>query len=99
MSGGAWMLACRNGTEGAANKANSCGPIRFMGAARAGQTARQALKHSVTSIPWSQQPFDAGAGMFMLSHGMSADRANALMAGPKASQSVRTAARMERPIE
>jgi hypothetical protein len=90
MSGGARMLACRKESVSTTETATSGGTACTAGAFIAGATAKHALKHLPRSTPSPQQS-SGGVDMLMLSHGMSADCANALAVGPKASQNARRA--------
>ena len=67
------------------------GRFRGAGASIAGAAPEQAARHFAWSIPSPQQP-SGGADMLMLSQGASAGCAQALAAGPKASQKATSAA-------
>jgi hypothetical protein len=95
MSGGARMLACRKESVSTTEKARAVAAACTAGAFIAGATAKHALRHLPRSTPSPQQS-SAGVDMLMLSHGVSADCAKALAAGPKASQKARSVTTRER---
>jgi hypothetical protein len=95
MSGGARMLACRKASVFTTENSTSSAAACTAGAFIAGATAKHALKHLPRSTPSPQQS-SAGADMLMLSHGVSADCAKTLAAGPKASQKARSVTTRER---
>jgi hypothetical protein len=85
------MLVCRKETMATTLNAEYGAAAWTAVAAIDGATAKQALKHLPRSIPSPQQS-STGMDMFMLSHGVPADCAQALAAGPKASQKVSSTA-------
>jgi hypothetical protein len=89
ISGGAKTLACRKGSA-TTDAAGTGAAIKTAGAVIAGETARHPIRQAAGFVQ-SQQQSSAGVVMPMLSHGTSADCAQALAAGPKASQKARTA--------
>ena len=88
MSGGARMLACRKASVSTTENARSGAAACPAGAFIAGATAKHALRHLPRST-LSPQQSSAGVDMLMLSHGVSADCAKTLAAGPNASQKAR----------
>src|SRR5688572_23801585 len=95
MSGGARILACRKESVSTTEKARSGAAACTADVFIAGATAKHALKHLPRSTPSPQQA-SAVVDMLMLSHGVSADCAKTLAAGPKASQKARSATMRER---
>jgi hypothetical protein len=95
MSGGAKMLTCRERTCATTAAAGFESVLCVEGGAIAGELARHALRHLASSMPSPQQS-SAGADMPMLSHGLSTDCAQALTAGPNASQKAISAATVMR---
>ena len=90
ISGGAKTLACRKGSAATTDAAGTGAAIKTAGAVIAGETAGHPIRQAAGFVQ-SQQQSSAGVVMPMLSHGTSADCAQALAAGPKASQKARTA--------
>jgi hypothetical protein len=95
MSGGARMLACRKESAFTIENSTSSAAACTAGAFIAGATATHALRHLPRSTPSPQQS-SAGADMLMLSHGVSADCAKTLAAGPKTSQKASSVTTRER---
>src|SRR5688572_10648880 len=98
MSGGARMLACRKECVATTAKAVSDAAICAAGAVIDGANAKHALRHLARSMPFPQQS-SAGLDMLMLSHGVPADCAQALAAGPKVSQEARSTTMRERAFK
>ena len=96
-SGGARMLACS--TDGRARTADvvSTAPTCAVVSATVGEAAKQPVRHFAWSMPAPQQS-SAGIDMPMLSQGLSPVCANALAAGPKASQQASSATRSRREV-
>ena len=97
MSGGARMLACRKDSGATTAKPVSAAATCSAGAVIDGASAKHALRHLTRSMPFPQQS-SAGLDMLMLSHGVPADCAQALAAGPKASQEARSTTMRERAL-